>query len=62
MIEFNPLIFKPKPSFLSQKVAAKIVSSRMDHEGKTERRHKNPGSYQEKETLDVFYTYHRAYL
>jgi hypothetical protein len=27
----------------------------MDHEGKTERRHKNPGSYLDKETPDVFY-------
>ena len=32
----------------------------MDHDGKTERRHKNPSSYQDKETPDVFYTYHRA--
>ena len=34
----------------------------MDHERKTEKRHKNPGSYHDKETLDVFYTYLKAYL
>ena len=54
MTKFRPFIFEPKPSFLSQNRAAKIVSSRMDDDGKYERRHKNYGIYQDRDKPDVF--------